>query len=86
MWHILLWLSDAHHIPFLLNGFLVKDSFPFPILGFLPQNHLVLLKDRFLKKVLLKWAKTFVFFVFVFVFVFLFLFCFFLFLFFFIKL
>ena len=53
MWHILLGLSDAHHI-----SFSVKYRFSFPILRFLPQNHLALLKDRFLKKMLLKRAKT----------------------------
>ena len=58
MWHISLWLSDAHHISFLLNQFSVKYTFSFPILHFLPQNHLVLLKDRFLKKMVLKRAKT----------------------------
>ena len=54
----------AHHISFLLNQSSVKDRFPFPILHFLPQNHLVLLKDRFLKKMLLKKEQkpvTFVF-------------------------
>ena len=30
MWRILLWLSDAHHISFLLNRFSVKCRFPFP--------------------------------------------------------
>ena len=58
MWHMLLWLSDAHHISFLLNRFSVKYRFLFPILRFLPQNHLTLLKDRFLKKLLLKRAKA----------------------------
>ena len=53
MWHILLWLSDTHHISFLLN------QFSFQILrGFLPQNHLALLKDRFLKKMLLNRGKN----------------------------
>ena len=33
-----------------LNQFSVKYRFSFPILRFLPQNHLALLKDRFLKK------------------------------------
>ena len=50
--HILLWLSGAHHISFLFNRFLVKYRCPFPILRFLPQNHLALLKGRFLKKML----------------------------------
>ena len=58
MWHLLLCLSDARHISFLLNRFLVKCRFPFPILHFLLQNHLALLKDRFLKKMLLKRANT----------------------------
>ena len=57
MWHILLWLSNAHHISFLLNRFSVKYRFTFPILRFLPQNNLALLKDRFLKKMILKRAK-----------------------------
>ena len=34
------------------------NTFPFPILRFLPQNHLASLKDRFLKKMLIKRAKT----------------------------
>ena len=58
MWHVLLWLSDAHHISFLPIGFSVEYGFPFPSFRFLPQNHLTLLKDRFLKKMLLKRAKT----------------------------
>ena len=58
MWHILLWLSDAHCISFLLNRLSVKHRFPFSILRFLPQNHLALLKDRFLKKMLLKKYKN----------------------------
>ena len=49
---------DYHHILFLLNQFSVKYRLPFPILRFLPQNHLALLKDRFLKKMLIKRAKT----------------------------
>ena len=53
-----LWLSEAQHITFQLNQFLVKYRFPFPILRFLPQNHLASLKDRFLKKMLIKRAKT----------------------------
>ena len=57
MWHIELWLSAAHHISFPLNWFSVKYGFPFPILRFLLLNHLALLKDRFLKKMLLKRAK-----------------------------
>ena len=32
MWHILSWLSDAHHISFLPYWFSVKYRFPFPIL------------------------------------------------------
>ena len=35
---------------FNFNQFSVKYRFPFPILLFLPQNHLASLKDRFLKK------------------------------------
>ena len=53
-----LWLSEAQHITFQFNRFLVKYRFPFPILRFLPQNHLASLKDRFLKKMLIKRAKT----------------------------
>ena len=33
-------------------------DFPFQFLCFLPQNHLASLKDRFLKKMLIKRAKT----------------------------
>ena len=58
MSHILLWLSNAHHISFLFNLFSVKYRFLFPILLFFPQNHLALLKDRFLKKMLSKRALT----------------------------
>ena len=43
---------------FNLIDFLVKYRLPFPILRFLPQNHLASLKDRFLKKMLIKRAKT----------------------------
>ena len=57
--------SDARHISFLLNRFSVKYRFPFPILRFLPQNHIALLKDRFLKKMRLKRTKTRRFFFFV---------------------
>ena len=53
LWHILLWLFDAHHISSLLNRFPVKYRFLFPIVRFLPQNQLALLKDWFLKKMLL---------------------------------
>ena len=41
-------------IDFQLN----TERFPFPILRFLPQNHVASLKDRFLKKMLIKRAKT----------------------------
>ena len=37
---------------------LYNYRFLFPILRFLPQNHLASLKDRFLKKMLIKRAKT----------------------------
>ena len=58
MWHTLLLSSDLHHISFLLYRLSVKYR-PFLILrGFLSQNHLALLKDRFLKNLLLKRAKT----------------------------
>ena len=40
------------------NDFQLKYPFPFLILRFLLQNHIALLKDRFLKKMLLKRAKT----------------------------
>ena len=60
MWQILLWLSDVHHISFLLNRISIKYRFPFPISCFLSQNQL--LKDRFLKKMLLKRAKPVAFF------------------------
>ena len=40
------------------KGCLVQYRFPFPNLRFLTQNHLALLKDRFLKKILLKRANT----------------------------
>ena len=57
MWHILLWLPDAHHILFLLNRFSVKYRFSFQFGGFFYVESLIL-KDRFLKKMLLKRAKT----------------------------
>ena len=34
MWYILLWISAAHNISFLLNQFSVKYGFPFPICVF----------------------------------------------------
>ena len=43
---------------FNLIDFHLKYRFPFPILRFLPQNHLASLKDRFLKKMFIKRAKT----------------------------
>ena len=43
---------------FNLIDFQLNTDFPFPILHFLPQNHLASLKDRFLKKMLIKRAKT----------------------------
>ena len=58
MWHILLCLSDAHHILFFLIDFQFNADFPFPILRFVPQNHLAFLKDRLFKKTFLKRAKT----------------------------
>ena len=52
-------LSCAQQILFLLDRLLAKCRFPFPDLRvFLAQNHLALLKDRFLKKMLLKRANT----------------------------
>ena len=58
VWHLSLWLSVARYISFLLNRFSVKYGFPFQILSFLPSNHLALLKDRSLEKMLLKRVKT----------------------------
>ena len=60
MWHK---ISAAHHILFLLHRFSVKYRFPFPILRFFTVNMvkspaLGQLKDRFLKKILSKIAKT----------------------------
>ena len=48
--HIIVIIWHTHHISFLRNQFSVKYRFPFPILRFLPQNHLALLKNRYLKK------------------------------------
>ena len=59
MWPIWLWLATVHHIWFLLNKFSVKYRLPFPILHFLPWNHVALLKDRFLKKILKKKPSAF---------------------------
>ena len=42
----------------ILNWFSVKYRFHSPIMSFLPQNHLALLKDRFLKIMHLKRVKT----------------------------
>ena len=63
---VLLHVCDAYYCDYLthttfrfyLNDFQLKYPFSFLILRFLPQNHLALLKDRFLKKILLKRAKT----------------------------
>ena len=41
----------------LINQFLVKYRFSFPVLNFLVQNHLKLFKDQFLRKMLLKRAE-----------------------------
>ena len=43
---------------FNLIDFQLNTDFPSQFCGFLPKNHLALLKDRFLKKMLLKRAKT----------------------------
>ena len=43
---------------FLSHRYLVRYKFHFPTMRFLSQNHLALFKDRFLKKMLLKRAKT----------------------------
>ena len=51
------YLQHTTLILFLINRFLVKYRFPFPILRFLPLNHVALPKDQFLKKMLLKRAK-----------------------------
>ena len=56
--HILLWLSPALQISFLLSKILVYYRFPFLILRFSAQNHLALLKDRFFNKILLIRANT----------------------------
>ena len=49
------WLSSVNHISFLSNQFSVKWRFPFRVLRL---NYLALLKDRFLKKNVIKRAKT----------------------------
>ena len=46
VWHILLWLSDAHHILFLLKYFTSDTDFPSQFYVFLTQNHQALLKDQ----------------------------------------
>ena len=46
------------HITFLIKDFQLKTDFPSQFSVFLLLNHLALLKDRFLKKMLLQWAKT----------------------------
>ena len=43
---------------FNLIDFQLNTDLPSQFLRFLPQNHLALLKDRFLKKMLIKRAKT----------------------------
>ena len=43
---------------FNLIDFQLNTDFPSQILRFLPQNHLASLKDQFLKKLLIKRAKT----------------------------
>ena len=55
VWHVSFWLSAAHHISYLLNRFSLKYGFSFQILRVFTVNHL---KDRFLKKIPLKRAKT----------------------------
>ena len=50
-------IITAHHISLLFNRFSVKYILPFQIWRFLPYNYLALLKDRFLKTMLLKRAK-----------------------------
>ena len=54
--HITYITGIAQEILFLPNRFLIKYRFTFPI--FLAQNHLALLKNRFLKKMLLKKSKN----------------------------
>ena len=51
-------LSTAHHNSFLLDQFSVEYRFHFQISWFLQENHLALLKDRYLKKMLLRRAET----------------------------
>ena len=58
MWHISIWLSAACHISFLPNWFSVENRFPFYILQIFTINYLAMLRDRFLKKMLLERAKT----------------------------
>ena len=60
MWYIKLWISAAHHISFLPFRFSVRHRFLFPILRgfFTVKSPIELFKDRFLKKMLLKRAKT----------------------------
>ena len=45
-------------LSFNLIDFQLNTDFPSKFLRFLPQNHLASLKDRFLKKMLIKRAKT----------------------------
>ena len=54
--HIIVTLHTASLV--LSNNVLVKYKFPFPIFRILVRNHQVLLKDRFLKKILLKRAPV----------------------------
>ena len=59
-------MRDTYNCDYLENStfrfnsidFQLNTDFPFPILRFLPQNHLASLKDRFLKKMLIERAKT----------------------------
>ena len=58
MLHILLWLSTAHHMFFLLNQFSAKYRFPFPSLHFLTVKSLSVTQRSVFKKMFLKRAKT----------------------------
>ena len=51
-------LTTGHHISFLQINFQLDTYFPSKFCVFLPQTHLALLKDRFLKKMLLKKSKN----------------------------
>ena len=59
MWHMCYYDYLTHTtFRFYLVDFQLDTDFPSQFYVFLPQNHLALHKDRFLKKMLLKRAKT----------------------------